>query len=141
VLFHIMVAQKRKAGDENAPPVFSNLSGPYMKRIQHVFKAESKVDFQDIQNQHIANEAKIAEAQKAAEVAAACQTEVHITKRVAWVFAAVSKTGYGSLAEFLTDLMTTKDRVQSSQVSKMLIHHGDILLDLVHERQLALVND
>jgi hypothetical protein len=136
-----MVALKRKAGDENAPPQFSNISGPYVKRIRRLFKPDSKVDLQDIQNQRIANEAKMAEAQRATEAAAARQAEVNTTKRVAQVLAAVSETGYGSLAEFLTDLMTTKDRVQSSQVSKMLIHHGDRLLDLVHERQPALVND
>jgi hypothetical protein len=67
---YIMVAAKCKAGDENTPPMFSDhdLSGPYVK---HVFKSECKVDLLDIQNQHVANEANMAEAWKAAEEAAA----------------------------------------------------------------------
>jgi hypothetical protein len=45
-------------------------------------------------------------------------------KQINHVLAAVSETGYGSFAEFLTDLMTTKDQMQLSQVSKILIQHG-----------------
>jgi hypothetical protein len=136
-----MAAPKCKAGDENTPPEFSNLSGPYMKCIRHVFKPESNLDLQDIQNQCLANKRKMTEARKAAELSAAHEAEANTMRHVARVLTAVSETGYGSLAKFLTDLMTTKDQVQSSQVSKMLIHHGDRLLGLVHERQLALVND
>jgi hypothetical protein len=138
--FCIMVAAKHKAGDENSPLVFSNLSGPYVKHIQCVFKPESKVDFLDIQNQCVAHEANMAETWKATEEAAICEAEVQTMKQITHVLAAVSETGYRSLAKFLTDLMTTKDQVQSSQVSKMLIQHGDNFLDLIREQQLSMAS-
>ncbi|KAJ6543340.1 hypothetical protein B0H10DRAFT_1854245, partial [Mycena sp. CBHHK59/15] len=52
----------------------------------------------------------------------------------------VKTAGYKTLHEFLTDLITTKDQHQSSQVSQMLINHGQELLDIIRSRQPVLVS-
>ncbi|KAJ7808983.1 hypothetical protein B0H14DRAFT_3760274 [Mycena olivaceomarginata] len=53
---------------------------------------------------------------------------------------AVKAAGYGSLYGFLDDLVTTKDQNHSSQVSQMLISHGDKLLDSIRSRQPEVVS-
>lgn len=109
-----------------------------------MFNQVSETELQAIRNKRIANEAVMAEAQKAAEDAAASEAEEKLLlrskRRVAHVLASVSEIGYSSLAEFLIKLMATKDRAQSSQVSQMLIQHGDRVLNHIRERQPAIVN-
>ncbi|KAJ7826611.1 hypothetical protein B0H14DRAFT_2595766 [Mycena olivaceomarginata] len=53
---------------------------------------------------------------------------------------AVKAAGYGSLYGFLDDLVTIKDQNHSSQVSQMLISHGDEHLDLICSRQPEVVS-
>ncbi|KAJ6530447.1 hypothetical protein B0H10DRAFT_1861914 [Mycena sp. CBHHK59/15] len=60
--------------------------------------------------------------------------------RIRHVLDAVKTAGYKTLHEFLTDLITTKDQHQSSQVSQMLINHGQELLDIIRSRQPVLVS-
>jgi hypothetical protein len=57
------------------------------------------------------------------------------TACVAQVLRSVSVAGYDSLYSFLHELMNTKDRGQSSQVSQLLIAHGDELLDSICAQQ------
>jgi hypothetical protein len=144
VLSGAMAATKRRRSNENTSPCFSNLSGPYIKRVRRVFNHVSETELQDIQNKRITNEAIIAEAQKVAEAAAANDAEEKLIlrskKRVAHVLTSVSEIGYGSLAEFLIELMATKDWAQLSQVSQMLIKHRERVLDHIRERQPAIMN-
>ena len=49
--------------------------------------------------------------------------------------------GYSSLFTYISELFGTKDCRLSSQVSQMLTNHGKELLDAVHLRQKAMVEE
>ena len=50
------------------------------------------------------------------------------------VLGSVSAAGYGTLYDFMAELLNTKDPVRSSQVSRMLISRGKDLLGSIHPK-------
>ncbi|KAJ7778872.1 hypothetical protein B0H14DRAFT_3587065 [Mycena olivaceomarginata] len=92
------------------------------------------------QEQHQAEAAAHAEFTAAREREAEAERHATSKIRVGQVLQAVKAAGYGSLYGFLDDLVTTKDQNHSSQVSQMLISHGDELLDLIRSRQPEVVS-
>ncbi|KAJ7692638.1 hypothetical protein B0H14DRAFT_2419764, partial [Mycena olivaceomarginata] len=68
------------------------------------------------------------------------QRKAEATYRITQVLGAAKAAGYRTLHEFLSELITTKDQHQSSQVSQMLIFHGHELLDLIRKRQPEMVS-
>ncbi|KAJ7809227.1 hypothetical protein B0H14DRAFT_2608207 [Mycena olivaceomarginata] len=87
------------------------------------------------QEQHQAEAAARAEFTAAREREAEAERRATSKIRVGHVLQAVKAAGYGSLYGLLDDLVTTKDQNHSSQVSQMLISHGDELLDSIRSRQ------
>ena len=53
----------------------------------------------------------------------------------------VERVGYPTLYSFVNALITTRDPVRSSQVSCMLIRHGESIFDGFHKRQPDVAND
>jgi hypothetical protein len=53
----------------------------------------------------------------------------------------IESTGYPTLHSFVNALITTRDPVRSSQVSRMLIRHGKSIFDGLQKRQPEVVND
>jgi hypothetical protein len=53
----------------------------------------------------------------------------------------VERVGYPTLYSFINALITTRDPVRSSQVSRMLIRHGNSIFDDLRKRQPEVAND
>jgi hypothetical protein len=91
-----------------------------------------------LRDRRAANDAWIAEEQKERLLAEAeAAKEAHRAKENAHlqhVLASVTNAGF-TLYEFLDELMHTRDRGTSSQVSQMLILRGSDLLDSIRQRQ------
>jgi hypothetical protein len=145
-----MYRVKRKVLDENETLEFINQSGEPKKRVRRVSRKVDEATLKELRNQRSLDDAREAEAHKAKEAAAAAlvaanadfEERKRATARVSTVLATIS-TEYpsSSLHQFLKDLLTTKDRAQSSQVSQMLISHARELLDFMHERQPIVMNE
>ncbi|KAJ6582743.1 hypothetical protein B0H10DRAFT_2235208 [Mycena sp. CBHHK59/15] len=137
------MAGKRKPGDENAGQ-FINTSGPPQKRTRRVAQPVTAASQMEARRQWESGQQEEAEARAEflAEQAREEEAERRATSaaRIRHVLDAVKTAGYKTLHEFLTDLITTKDQHQSSQVSQMLINHGQELLDIIRSRQPVLVS-
>ncbi|KAJ6563464.1 hypothetical protein B0H10DRAFT_2239438 [Mycena sp. CBHHK59/15] len=137
------MAGKRKPGDENAGQ-FINTSGPPQKRTRRVAQPVTAASQMEARRQWESGQQEEAEARAEflAERAREEEAERRATSaaRIRHVLDAVKTAGYKTLHEFLTDLITTKDQHQSSQVSQMLINHGQELLDIIRSRQPVLVS-
>ena len=53
----------------------------------------------------------------------------------------IEEVGYPTLSTFITTLITTKDPVRSSQVSRMFIRHSHAIFDGIRQRQPDVAND
>lgn len=149
-----MAGSKRTRTDENAPithiitPIrIVDPSKPSTKKPRRV---AVKFVSEDIQNKVHAdlvaargvNEAKRTEERKAAEKAEEEERKrAESRARIELVMSSVSAAGYGTLYEFMDELINTKDPIRSSQVSRMLISRGDTLLDSIRSRQPAMANE
>jgi len=152
-----MAGSKRTRTDENTPithvitPIrIVDPSKPSTKKPRRV---AVKFVSEDIRNKVHAdlvaarevNEAKKAEERKAADKAEALLEEerkrAESRARIELVMSSVSAAGYGTLYEFMDELINTKDPIRSSQVSRMLISRGDALLDSIRSRQPAMANE
>jgi hypothetical protein len=142
-----MSGSKRKCSDENAPFKFVHQSGAPQKHIRRVSHKIDQATLQELRNQRSLDDAREAEARKVEEVAAAAlaasiaaeDERRKSTARVATVLTTIAAE-YPALHDFLRELITTKDRAQSSQVSQMLISHAPELLYLMRKRQPETIN-
>jgi hypothetical protein len=138
------MSKRRSDANENNVLEFINISGPPKKRQRRV--AQPVTEAMQAEAQRVWQEQHQAEAAARMEFTAArereAEAERHSTSkiRVGHVLQAVKAAGYGSLYGFLDDLVTTKDQDHSSQVSQMLISHGDELLDSIRSRQPEVVS-
>ncbi|KAJ7803242.1 hypothetical protein B0H14DRAFT_2613611 [Mycena olivaceomarginata] len=136
----------KRCGDANENNVleFINISGPPQKRQRRV--AQPVTEATQAEAQRVWQEQHQAEAAARAKFTAAREREAEAERRatskirVGHVLQAVKAAGYGSLYGFLDDLVTTKDQNHSSQVSQMLISHGDELLTSIRSRQPEVVS-
>jgi hypothetical protein len=55
--------------------------------------------------------------------------------RIRIVLASISAAGYQSIAAFLLELLGAKDQQQSATVSRMILAHGEDILDAIRTRQ------
>jgi hypothetical protein len=138
------MSKRRGDANENNILEFINISGPPQKRQRRV--AQPVTEATQAEAQRVWQEQHQAEAAARAEFTAAREREAEAERRatskirVGQVLQAVKAAGYGSLYGFLDDLVTTKDQNHSSQVSQMLISHGDELLDSIRSRQPEVVS-
>jgi hypothetical protein len=136
---------KRKKPDENTPLTFLHTSGPPQKRVRRIAQPLTPQIIQDAQHSWLAKQDADRDIRRAVEEAKAADNEVQkraeSTARISEVLGAVKKAGYGSLFEFMDELLTTRDQQQSSQVSRMLVAHGAELLDSIRARQPRVTND
>ncbi|KAJ7810641.1 hypothetical protein B0H14DRAFT_2607157 [Mycena olivaceomarginata] len=140
----IFMSKRRGDANENNILQFINVLGPPKKRqrrltqpITEAMQAEAQRVWQE---RHQAEVATRAEFTPARECEAEAERRATSKIRVGHVLQAVKAAGYGSLYGFLDDLVTTKDQNHSSQVSQMLISHGDELLNSIHSRQPEVVS-
>lgn len=136
-----MAGLKRVRNDQNEP-ISNSLSSPLefrdgLKRRRKALNI-SEDEIQVLRDQRAANDAQAAEEQKVVLLAQAeAAKEAHLVEghaRLQRVLASVSDAGF-TLYEFLDELVNTKDRATSSQVSQMLISKGGILLESIRRRQ------
>ncbi|KAJ7745262.1 hypothetical protein B0H14DRAFT_2637180 [Mycena olivaceomarginata] len=138
------MSKRRGDANENNVLEFINISGPPQKRQRRV--AQPVTEATQAEAQRVWQEQHQAEAAARAEFTAAREREAEAERRatskicVGHVLQAVKATGYGLLYGFLDDLVTTKDQNHSSQVSQMLISHGDELLDSIRSQQPEVVS-
>jgi hypothetical protein len=136
-----MTGLKRSRNDENWP--ISNTNSPLpefrdgLKRRRKALNI-SMEEIQVLRDRRAANDARIAEEQEERLLAEAeAAKEAHRAKgnaRLQHVLASVTDAGF-TLYEFLDELMHTRDRGISSQVSQMLILRGSDLLESICQRQ------
>ncbi|KAJ6599851.1 hypothetical protein DFH09DRAFT_901936, partial [Mycena vulgaris] len=119
-------------------------SGPPQKRVRRVLKPlteasmlEAQKQWEDRQQEEAAARADLLAQREREEEA---ERSLASSLRIRHVLDAVKTAGYKTLHEFIADLLGTKDQHQSSQVSQMLINHGEDLLDSIRTRQPALVS-
>ncbi|KIM89791.1 hypothetical protein PILCRDRAFT_2082 [Piloderma croceum F 1598] len=141
-----MTGLKRSRNDENWP--ISNTNSPlpeFRDRLKRRRKALniSMEEIQVLRDRRAANDARIAEEQEERLLAEAeAAKEAHRAKgnaRLQHVLASVMDAGF-TLYEFLDELMHTRDRGISSQVSQMLILRGSDLLESIRQRQLKMAH-
>ncbi|KAJ6587607.1 hypothetical protein DFH09DRAFT_1274488 [Mycena vulgaris] len=125
---------KRKGIDENTGQ-FLNTSGPPQKQVRSVPKPLTEASmlvarkqWEDRQQEEAAARADFLAQREREEEA---ERSLASSLRIRHVLDAVKTAGYKTLHEFIPDLLGTKDQHQSSQVSQMLINHGEELLDLI----------
>jgi hypothetical protein len=136
-----MTGIKRSRNDENWP--ISNTNSPLpefrdgLKRQRKALNISTE-EIQVLCDRRAANDARIAEEQEERLLAEAeAAKEAHRAKENAClqhVLASVTDAGF-TLYEFLDELMHTRDRGTSSQVSQMLISRGSDLLESIRQRQ------
>ncbi|KIM81869.1 hypothetical protein PILCRDRAFT_8519 [Piloderma croceum F 1598] len=135
-----MAGLKRLRNDENEPISNGNLPLEFRDGLKRRRKALniSEDEIRVLRNQRAANDARAAEEQKVMLLAQAeIAKEVHRAEGHAClqcVLTSISDAGF-TLYEFLDELVNTKDRATSSQVSQMLISKGGNLLESIHQRQ------
>ena len=140
-----MPGLKRPTNDENVS--LSNCGTPLefrdgLKRRRKTVKI-SEGEVQVLRDQRAVNDARVAEERKEALKAhAEAEKErlrVEENNRLRKALDSVSDAGY-TLYEFLDELMNTRDRATSSQVSQMLIAKGGDLLESIRRRQPKVVH-
>jgi hypothetical protein len=140
-----MPGLKRPTNDENVS--LSNCDTPLefrdgLKRRRKTVKI-SEGEVQVLRDQRAVNDARVAEERKEALKAhAEAEKErlrVEENNRLRKALDSVSDAGY-TLYEFLDELMNTRDRATSSQVSQMLIAKGGDLLESIRRRQPKVVH-
>jgi len=148
-----MAGSKRKINDENVPPfndrntpiTFVDGLLPSPKRIRRVARTISNSELQDLRNQQAAKDARETERHRTTEEVKLQQAEekrrAESTTRIGHILSTVTEAGYETLYAFFDDLLTTKDRAQSSRVSRMLVSHGNQLLDRIQQRQPDVANE
>ena len=135
-----MASLKRFWNNENEPISNGNLPLEFRDGLKWWCKALniSEDDIWVLRDQRAANDARAAEEQKVVLLAQAEITkEVHRAEghaRLQCVLTNISDVGF-TLYEFLDELVNTKDRTTSSQVSQMLILKGGNLLESICQRQ------
>ncbi|KAJ7829286.1 hypothetical protein B0H14DRAFT_2594171 [Mycena olivaceomarginata] len=129
-VFAGFLMRKQKQGGENNGLQFVNMSGPPQKKQRCI--AQPITEASQAQAWRVWEEWQQMEAVAQAEAAAILEHEEEAR-------ASIKEAGYSSLDEFLDDLVTTKDQHHSSQVSQMLITHGQELLDSIQSNQPAIV--
>jgi hypothetical protein len=135
-----MTGLKRPRNDENSPVLTTNSPLEFRDGLKRRRKAVniSEEQIQVLRDQRAANDARLAEGEKGrllAEVEAREEAQkAQENARLQCVLASVTDAGF-TLYEFLDELMHTRDRATSSQVSKMLISRGSDLLESIRQRQ------
>ncbi|KAJ7325818.1 hypothetical protein DFH08DRAFT_816897 [Mycena albidolilacea] len=137
------MAEKRQPHDENVGH-FINLSRPPRKRQQHIIQsitdAARKATQKQWEEEAGAWPGAWAEALAQIQHDEEAQRKAEATYRITQMLGAAKAAGYWTLHEFLSELITTKDQHQSSQVSQRLIFHGHELLNLIRKIQPEMVS-
>ena len=152
-----MAGVKRLLNDENIPPYplptssvqpqFSGIFQDGLKRRRVVRHDVTEDELCILREQQAAEEAK--EMEKRVEemhIRAEAEEAAYLAEEQTRLWRVVSaitdcEFGYGTLYEFLDALVNTKDCAISSQVSKMLISKGDLLLGSLQKRSPEVVNN
>jgi hypothetical protein len=135
--------RKQKQGGENNGLQFVDMSGLPQKKqrriaqpITEASQAQAQRVWEERQQMEVVAQAEAAAILEHEEEAEQWATSKHLVGEVPQ---SIKEAGYSSLYEFLGDLATTKDQHHSSQVSQMLITHGQELLDSIQSNQPAIV--
>ncbi|KAJ7909892.1 hypothetical protein B0H13DRAFT_2233006 [Mycena leptocephala] len=137
-----MNKRQSNAGENNGLQ-FVDMSGPPKKRQRRV--AQPITEVTQAEARRVWEERQRADTVAQAEFNAAHEREEEAERRatsktrIGQVLQSIKEAGYSSLYNLLDDLVTTKDQHHSSQVSQMLVHHGEELLDPIRLRQPEIV--
>ncbi|KAF9474637.1 hypothetical protein BDN70DRAFT_936502 [Pholiota conissans] len=118
--------------------VFSTLSStPTVKKCQTTQKVpQEKVqlmwDEYQAKQEECAEKKKVEEEDQRRKLKKAC---------IDTVMQAVKKAGFPMFHDFLDDVLTAEDPIQSSHISQLIINHGSHLFDLMRQRQRNITND
>jgi hypothetical protein len=130
---------KQSYPDENVPPIFLNSSGPPKKRIRRVAQPLTEQVRQQAteiwHRKQKADEENVLALKEAKRKEADVTQQEEATSRVHHVLQDIVAAGYPSFYSFLHEFISTKDRAQSSQFSRILFMHGSELLDSIWKRQ------
>ncbi|PPR00907.1 hypothetical protein CVT26_015517 [Gymnopilus dilepis] len=137
-------ARKRPPNDENLPPgTFIQYPGPQqpskppsVKRVRRtVLKNVTPAQMEEARVLWLEKQKERVEEQVLKQKDVEEAKEAEAAERLRRMEAARVEVGYPTLFAFLSDLLSTKDRAMSSQVSQMISHHGNDLLDSLHARR------
>lgn len=141
-----MTSRKRR-NDENTPTfTFVDVTAPKKPRLSAKNAKNLALQGVQINEQHRASiqarhDAEARERAEAVQKEREANEEANRAARLETAMQAMRNAGYLSIHDFILDLFSSRDRVRSSQVTRMLSHHGISLLDQIQARHPQIAND
>lgn len=130
----------RNSHGENSTFTFVDCSLPAPKRPRRVTQSVSLADIWNLQQERANTIVGDEVLENSLRKAAAEKQAAEVKLRVGQVLRSVTAAGYDSLFGFMDELPHISDQQISAQVSRMLGHHGEKILNGIHIRQPNLVS-
>jgi hypothetical protein len=140
-LYLMSTPRKRPASNQNSTPVtafipYTAPSTSSVKRVRRqVLKDVTPSQLKEARQSWIVKQRERAEEEELRLRQAEEEKEVQATERLKQMEKARIAAGYRTLYAYLSDLLATNDRQLSSQVTQMLSHHGNHIIESIHQHQ------